>query len=816
MPLTPLPPEALYRACDTSTFTFSTTAEVPPLEERLGQTRAMDALSFGVAMRHAGYNVFAMGPQEAGKATAVKDALAERAAKEPVPDDVVYVANFARPHEPRALYLPAGRARALAKDVDQLLEELRQAIPAALEGDEFGARKNAIEEEVKERQEKTFGELAHRAKERNIALLHTPMGFALAPVKNGEVVEPAEFQKLPEEERKRFAKEIEELGTELQQKLADVPRWAQDVRKRIRELIRDTLRHAVGHLIDDLKKRYEALPAVTAHLDALAEDVLDNVGAFLKGDDQPHAPEGPGELADAQFRRYRVNVLVDHAETKGSPVVYEDHPTYDNLVGRIEHVSHMGSLVTDFNLIKAGALHRANGGYLVMDARHLLVQPYAWEALKRALDGRQIRMEPLGRALGLVSTVSVEPEPVPLHLKVVLVGDRRLYYLLDSLDPEFREHFKVVADFEDVVPRSDDIVRCFAQLISRLAKEDSLLPFGRDGVARVVERCSRLAEDAEKLIAHVGLVRELVMEAEHQARARGAQVVTAEDVDTAVAGAERREGRVRERVQEEILRGTFKVETSGAKVGQVNGLSVMMLGRAPFGRPSRITARARLGKGEVIDLEREVELGGPLHSKGVLTLSGFLAARYAPEHPLSLSATLTFEQSYGPVDGDSASSAELYALLSALSDVPLRQCFAVTGSVDQHGDVQAIGGVNEKIEGFFDVCAARGLGGEHGVLVPRTNVKHLMLRKDVVDAVRAGKFRIFAVSTIDEGIEILTGVPAGARGADGKFPEGTINRKVEDRLVALASIRESFGEPKRKLDGQGGVAAAAPQAGEGS
>ena len=493
------------------------------------------------------------------------------------------------------------------------------------------------------------------------------------------------------------------------------------------------------------------------------------------------------------FRRYQVNVVVDHSSDHGAPVVYENHPTSQNLLGRVEYMAHMGALSTDINLIRPGALHRANGGYLILDANKLLQQPFAWEALKRSLGSSQIQIESLEQMLSLVSTVSLKPEPIPLNVKVVLIGERLIYYLLSTLDWEFPELFKVAADFEERMERSADSQLLYARMIGSIARQDGLLPFDRGAVGRVIEQSSRLAEDAQKVSTHRRTLADLLQESDYWARQAARAVVTAADVQQAIDAQIHRVDRLRDRLLEEFLEGTILVDTEGERVGQVNGLSVVQLAGFSFGHPSRITARIRLGRGEVIDIEREVELSGPIHSKGVLILSGFLGARYAPDHPLSLSASLVFEQSYGAVEGDSASSAELYALLSALSGLPILQSLAVTGSVNQHGQIQAIGGVNEKIEGFFDLCKRRGRVNGQGVLIPASNTRHLMLRRDVVDAVEAGQFHIYAVETIDQGIEILTGAPAGERDRSGQFPDGTVNQRVEARLIELAEKRLAAG-----------------------
>jgi lon-related putative ATP-dependent protease len=791
--------DELYTRCDPGRFAFESTQELEPLARRVGQERAVAALQFGVGMHHEGYNLYAMGRAGAGKYTAVRSALEERAAKEPVPADLCYVHDFSTPHAPRALRLPAGKGKQLRKDLEQLVEDLQTAIPGALEADEFRGRKRSLEEELKGQQESAFDDLRSRAEASGIALVHTPLGFALAPTKDGEVLEPDAFGKLPEGERARFERDIAALSQQLRALLERIPRWEQEVRRKLKALIRETLMAAVGHLLDDAKAKYVELPPIVEHLKAIEQDVLENADDFMKQEESP----SPAMLFDRgdRFRRYQVNVLVDHSETKGAPIVFEDHPTYENLVGRIEHVAQFGALVTDFNHIKPGALHRASGGYLLLDVHNLLVAPYAWDGLKRALFARQVRIESLGAALGFATTVSLEPEPVPTDVKVILMGERRLFYVLEALDPDFRALFKVAVDFEDEVDRTPGNDMLYARLVATIAKDEKLRPFDRAGVARVIEQTSRMADDSEKLSAHMGSLVDLVREADYWAAQRGGERVTRADVERAIETQRERAGRMRERVLEEIQRGTLLIETTGSSVGQVNGLSVLELGGFTFGRPTRITARVRLGRGEVVDIEREVELSGPIHSKGVMILSGFLGARYALRVPLSLSATIAFEQSYGMIEGDSASAAELYALLSALSESPIRQSIAVTGSVNQHGQVQPIGGVNEKIEGFFDACRATGLTRDQGVIIPRANVKHLMLRGDVVRAVREGRFAIWSVTTIDEGIALLTGLPAGERDGAGHFPAESVNGKVEARLTGLAQLRQSFGVDGSRANG---------------
>ncbi|HUW28215.1 MAG TPA: ATP-binding protein [Sulfuriferula sp.] len=787
-----LPADRLCRRCDPDKFQFATTAELDDLTEAIGQTRAVEAVRFGIGMRHDGFNLYVLGPAGAGKHALLRQYLDGRAATEPQPPDWCYVNNFGDSHKPRVLKLPAARGTVLRADMQQLVEELRATIPALFESEEYHNRVEQIDAEFNERQAGAFEGLAQDAATQNIVLLHTPGGFSFAPSKNDEVVSPDEFDKLPDAEREKIAHDIEVLQERLEKIVRQVRQWRKERFAKIRELNREITLSAVGHLIDELKAHYADLPEVQAYFDAVQRDVVDSTDEFRK----PH--EMPAGLALAQgseppdFRRYQVNLLVDHAAPDGAPVVYEQHPSYQNLVGRVEHIAQFGTLLTDFSLIKPGALHQANGGYLMLDVYKLLSQPYAWEGLKRALSTRAIRIESLGQMFSLISTVSLEPEPIPLDVKVVLFGDRMLYYLLAEYDPEFSELFKVAADFEDEVERNDANDLLYARLIGTMGRKAELRPFERGGVARVIEQCARAIGDAEKLSTHMQGLSDLLREADYWAGEARRVHVTAEDVERAIEARIHRADRIRARVQEEIQRGTLMIDTDGGVIGQVNGLSVIQLGDYAFAHPTKITAATRVGDGEMIDIQREVELAGAIHSKGVLTLSSFLAARYASNRPLSLTASLVLEQTYAEVEGDSASVAELCALLSSLADLPLKQSLAVTGSVNQFGQMQAIGAVNEKIEGFFDVCNGRGLSGEQGVLIPAANIKHLMLRRDVVAAAAEGRFHIYPVENIDQAIEILTGVAAGEPDAKGMLPPDCVNYRVAARLIEFSLIRQSF------------------------
>ncbi len=792
-----LPFAALRRTVEAASLGFDTTADLEPIEGLIGQDRALQAIEFGASIRQRDFNLFVLGPPESGKSTAVRGFLEKKCAGEPSPPDWIYVNNFQDPDRPRAYALPKGRADRLAKAMIETIEELKTGLPAVFEGDEYQARRRAIDEEFRSGHEHQFEVIAERAKAQNIALLRTPNGFAMAPMAEGKVIEREVFETLVEATRKEFEQKIEALQKELELILEEMPRSQKERRKRLQTLNEEVAELVVRQAISDVQAEFEDLSEIKAFVAEAKHDLIRNVGIFLaEGEEANGMVSQPVDtVRDARFRRYLVNIVVSNEhQPDGAPIIEELNPVYGNLIGRVEHIARMGALLTDFLLIKPGALHRANGGYLLIDARKLLTAPFAWEALKRALKSNEIKIEPPAEAMGMISTQTLEPDPIPLDVKVVLFGDRQLYYLLIAHDPDFQRLFKVQADFDETIDRDNGNHLAYARLIASIVSKHELKPVDASGIARLIEEGTRLADDNRKLSLEIGRLADIVREADYWATAAGRATISRADVARAVAESIRRADRARDKTNESFEREIMLLDTSGAKVGQINGLSVLSLGNFAFGRPSRITARVRIGAGRVTDIEREVELGGPLHSKGVMILWGFLAGRYAQDVPLALAASLAFEQSYGGVDGDSASSAELYCLLSALSGVPIKQSFAVTGSVNQLGEVQAIGGVNEKIEGFFDICKARVLTGEQGVLIPKANVQHLMLREDVVEAARAGKFAVHAVATIDDGIELLTGVVAGEIGKDGLFPKGSINRLVEDRLRGFAETRKSFGQ----------------------
>ncbi|NNF96086.1 MAG: AAA family ATPase [Halobacteria archaeon] len=806
MQIKPLAPDALYRRCDPEEFEFETTADLEDLAEFIGQPRAVDAVRFGIGIRRNGYNLFALGAAGTGKHSLVRLYVEEQAATEAVPADWCYVNHFEQEHKPRVLRLPSGKCVELRRDMEQLIEELGSAIPAIFESDEYRTRSESIEQALNERQEQAVARVQEKAHAKGIAVLRTPTGFTLAPMRDDEPLDAGKFEKLPKDERKQIEADIQELHEELHKTMRKAPQWQKERRQKLDELNREMAVGAVSHRIEALREKYRELSNVKDYLDALETDVIGNFRMFLPKEQEKASLLGIGLTGAPEgmswSNRYRINTLRTDDTNGGAPVIYEDNPTYNNLIGRVEHRAQFGALITDFTMIRAGALHRANGGYLMLDARKVLTQPFAWEALKRALKSGEVRLESLAQIISLISTVSLEPEPIPLDVKVILLGEPIIYYLLSYLDPEFEELFKVQVDFDNRMDRLEESTQLYAQLIGTLARKEDLRPFHRSAVARVVEQSARLVEDSEKLATHMRSITDLLCESDYWAGQRRSDKVNAQDVQRAIDTRIHRADRLRARVQEEIRRGTILIDTQGKKIGQINGLSVVSIGGFSFGHPTRITARVRIGEEQVVDIEREVEMGGPIHSKGVLILSHFLGARYALNYPLSLSASLVFEQSYGGVEGDSASSAELYALLSALAELPIMQSLAVTGSVNQRGEVQAIGGINEKIEGFFDICQARGLSGEQGVLIPASNVKHLMLRHDLVEAVAAGKFSVYAVKTIDEGIELLTGIAAGERDKAGRFPDDSVNQRVEEKLIGYSERMRDFAASQKKSEGK--------------
>ena len=785
--------QELRAVCDPASLPFASTAELPPLDGMIGQERAVSATAFGIGMKRAGYNLFVLGPARTGKASTMRRVLTRTAAAEPTPSDFCYVFNFADPYRPVALELPSGRGRELREEMDRLAEECRSRLPRAFEGEEFERQKSQTLEEFGRRQKAEMERFDVVVRAAGFALVRTPRGPVLAPAPRGEPLSPEEFAALPEQTQK----ELEARGAQLQEQLEAALRRLRELEREARlaheKLVQDVAAATIRQMIQEQRDRFRGLSAVERYLGEVEGDLIAHAEEFRGLDEKPALPflPAPGAFLD----RYRVNVLVDSAGAHGAPVVLEENPTHRNLLGRIEHRVHLGTLVTDFTLIKAGALHRANGGYLILEAMDVLRNLFAWEALKKALKSRAVRIEEPLQELTAFSAGTLAPEPIPLSVKVVLLGSPLLYYLLYALDEDFGELFKVKVDFDDSLPRTPEYEALYARFIGSACREEGLPAFSREGVGKFLEHASRLASDRGRLTSRMGDLLDLVREAAFWAGERQRALVGAEDVSHAICQRTYRASLLEERIGRLILEGTLLIATDGEAVGQLNGISVLTVGDHAFGRPSRITARTYAGEPGVVDIEREVKLGGPIHSKGIMILTGFLAGRYARERPLALSASITFEQQYEEVEGDSASSAECYALLSSLTGIPLSQALAVTGSMNQQGEIQAVGGINEKIEGFFDICRSRGLTGRQGVLIPESNARHLMLREDVVEAVGHGRFHVHAVGTVDEGMALLTGREAGLRQPDGVFLEGSVNAAVEAALQAnIARLKELRGK----------------------
>lgn len=799
----------LRRTFDPAGLGIDTTENLIPKEAIIGQERASSALRFGLGIREDGFNVYVAGPAGSGKMTAIQAFLGELAKKADVPADWCYIYNFEDPYKPSALKLPAGQGRELQKDMKELVLFMSSGISKAFESDEYERKRDEIMKAVEAKRDKRMKELNDEVVASGFSLEMTPYGVVLIPLNDeGKPLSDSDLNKMSEEQRQDLDNKRKQLQEKLKSVLKSIRQFARDIQERVRKLDQEVALYVVGGSIDDLMEKYEGLPEVVEYLKQIRAEVLDDI-EHLKDQRQGGRSQSPPALEssklavpeDPRLRKYQVNLLVDRSQQDGAPIVIELNPTYTNLIGRIEKEAQMGTLHTDFTLIRSGSLHQANGGYLVIPTEDVLRNLGAWDALKRSLRCQQLQIEDLSEKLGFAVTRTLRPEPIDLDVKVILIGPPILYYMLHEYDEEFFELFKVRADFDTTMDCTKENTQDFMTFLCTLCCREQCKHLERSAVAKLLEYATRLAGDKEKLSTRFGVIADVVREADFWAKDGGVQYVTGEHVQKAIEEKIYRSSMIQEKIQEMIEQNTLLIDTSGEKIGQVNGLAVLQVGDYMFGKPSRITVSVGPGREGIIDIEREVELGGPIHSKGVQILSGFLTRRFANEIPLSLAARLVFEQSYDGVEGDSASSTELYAILSALSDVPIKQGIAVTGSVNQSGEVQSIGGVNQKIEGYFDVCSARGLDGEQGVLIPRSNVRNLMLREDVMEAVEAGQFHIWAVETIDEGIEILTGEPAGQRGSDGSFEKGTLNARISERLELFQeSLQKSAPEPEGEGD----------------
>lgn len=788
--------EQLREICDPNQFAFETTDEIEPLKGTIGQDRGVSAIQFGFNIKTHGFNIYVAGPTGTGRNSTIHAFVTEQARKEPVPGDLCYVHNFKNPDQPNAIMLPAGMGISLVKDMERLVESARNEIPRAFESEDYEKRRNEISSQLQQEKSRMLAEVQKEAEALGFAIEITPVGIATVPLIHGKPLSREEFERLPDEIKRDIEARGERLQADLQQALLRARKLEKEANEKLEQLDKEVALFAVGHLLDELREKYQQFLEVVDYLKEVQQDMMESLDDFKAGEKPKSAIPGLEALIpEPSFDRYKVNLIVNNIDQKGAPVVWENNPTYYNLVGRVDFKARLGTLVTDFTQIKAGALHKANGGYLILQAMDVLTNPMSWEALKRTLRSGAVQIENIAEQYGLIPTSTLKPEPVPVNVKVVLIGNTFIYHLLYAFDEDFRKLFKVKADFDIEMSRSTDHIEKYAQFIKARVNEAGLKPFHKTGVAKVVEYGSRIIQDKQKLSTRFIEIADIVAESSFWASWNGNQYVMAEDVQKAIDEKIYRSNLIEEKIQELIDEGVIMIDIDGAITGQVNGLSVYQIGNYTFGRPSRITCRTYIGRQGVTHIERETKLSGRIHDKGVLILAGYLAGMYATDKPLPLGASLTFEQLYEEVDGDSASSAELYALLSSLADLPVRQDIAVTGSVNQRGEIQPIGGANEKIEGFFEVCKAKGLTGRQGVMIPQSNVRHLMLKDEVVDAVKEGKFHIWAVRTIDEGIEILTGVPAGVRRADGQFPPDTIHGRVNAKLQQFADIMREFGLP---------------------
>ncbi len=797
--VSPLPPEELSWRCDTKTFDFETTADLPSLQEVIGQERALRSLEFGLGVANHKYNVFVLGESGTGKNSTVKDIIAERAKNEPVPDDWCYVYNFPDPDCPAAIRLPAGKGSELAAAMDGLIESLKRDIPKVFESKDYEKHRDEILESQQERTRILFLRVEQLAAEKGLMIKKSVSGLSVVPARDGKPMSQDEFKALSKGRKDELENDI----TMLQEKLSDVIRDARSIEKetkeRIERLDREVAQYVINPHINDLLDRFKDFKEVVDFLLKVKENLLGSIDDFRPKEEVP-LPLGGLRLQKQEptFERYKVNVIVNNSETTGAPVIYESNPTYYNLFGRVEYKVQFGVATTDFTLIKAGSVHKANGGYLIVNAIDVLRNIFVYDSIKRMIKDEEVRIEDVWEQYRLVSSTSLKPHPVPIKMKLVLIGEPYIYYLLYNVDNEYRKLFKVKADFESTMPKTDDNVRSYAYYVATRCRDEGLLPFDRTGVGRVAELGCRLAGDREKLTTRFNEVKNIVVEASYWANVEGAKTVTAQHVERAEKERIYRHSKIEDRLREYITQDTIMVDTDGKVVGQVNGLAVLDPGDYAFGKPSRITARTYMGESGVFNIEREVKMSGKIHNKAMLILTSFLGERFARKYPLKLSASVTFEQLYDEIEGDSATCTEVYALLSNISGVAIDQGIAVTGSMNQRGEVQPIGGVNQKIEGFYDVCKARGLTGRQGVIIPKRNVRNLILKREVIEAVEQGKFAIYPIEHIDEGLEILTGQTVGERDTDGEFPQGSVNQLVEKRLHELARSIKEFGRPAAK------------------
>ncbi|MEA3354014.1 MAG: ATP-binding protein [Campylobacterota bacterium] len=786
----------LYNICDVSKLSFSSTDELEYSEEPICQKSVIAEVDFGVSIQQEGYNIFAMGPSGIGKHSTIMRYLEDKAKNETAPKDWCYVNNFKNHQKPIAIDFPSGKAEEFKEDIAELIELFKTILPTVFESDNYRKEYESFNQKSLKSKELIYKGLEKEAVKYDVSISAASTNrITYVPILESKVLSPKEFSSLDADQKEKITKKMIEFEAIVKEGLNKIRDINNILQKELKDLERDTTKESVESLIDDIRVKYESSQKVQEYLNELEKDVIHNVYDFLDKGQDKSAPPFMKQFYKRSYERYNVNLFISHKKNSSSPVIYEDNPTHQNVVGKVEHLSQMGTLVTDFNMIKPGALHKANGGYLVLDARKLLMMPFAYEELKRVLRSKEIRMESLSQQYSLISTTSLEPEPIPLDVKVILIGERMLYNMMYNYDPDFKELFKVSVDFDDEMERDEESIELYAQMVGSVSKHNKLLPLSVKAVGRVIEQSSKEISHSLKFSTHLGRLADLLKESDHWAKKNKHKIIEKSDIDQAITTQIERKNRLQKKFYGLIDENTIMINLKGSKVGQINALSYISVGGYSFGIPSRVTARTRIGKGEIIDIERQVELGGPIHSKGVMILGAYLGSKYASDIPLSLSASLVFEQSYGMVEGDSASSTELYALLSSLSNLPIKQNIAVTGSVNQFGEIQPIGGVNEKIEGFFDICMRQNPDQFYGVIIPQSNVKHLMLKEKVLEAVKNKKFAVYGVKTIDEGISILTGIKAGDENKRGKFPKKSVNALVVKRILELSKTVKEFHKP---------------------
>jgi lon-related putative ATP-dependent protease len=788
-----LPVEKLRNVCDANFMHCESTKDLVPLSEIIGQERAVRALKFGLGIKDHGFNIYVAGYPGTGRKTAVKNFVEAQAKTQPVPPDWCYVNNFGNQYEPKAIKLPAGKGKEFREDMKNFIENVKTALPKAFESDDYVARREATIKGLENQRKQLIDELSSKALHEGFVIQTTPIGLLLIPVLDGKPLSEEEMLALPQKTKDKLQEKRENLEKEFTNTMRQLIDMERKILEALKKLNKEVALYAIGNQVQSLMEKYKDILEVATYLKEVEDDILDNLQQFIRrGEPEQQLPFQMPWMKEEPYKKYEVNVIIDNSATAGASVVMETNPTYHNLLGRTEKEAQFGALTTDFSMIRAGAIHKANGGYLIIPVEELLRNPFSYDGLKRDIrDGKMSIEEPEER-YGFISVKTLKPQPIPLTAKVILIGDPNIYQLMFTMDPDFHELFKIKAEFDTTMPRTDEKVRQYGAFVCGLCEKEGLKHLDGSGLAKIVEYSSRIIEDQYKLSTQFSYIADIVRESNYYAAQENSEFITGNHVKKAIEEKIYRSKLIQEKIQEMITRGFFLIDTVEEKVGQVNGLSVMGLGDFAFGMPSRVTASIGLGREGVIDIEREAKMGGPIHTKGVLILSGYINDKYARDKPLSLSARLVFEQSYEGVEGDSASSTELYSILSSLSALPIKQNLAVTGSVNQKGEVQAIGGVNEKIEGFFEVCKAKGLTGQQGVMIPDSNVQNLMLKEEVVDEVKAGKFNIYSVKTIDEGIEVLTGTKAGQRRPDGTFEEGTVNYLVDKQLREMAEKLKEY------------------------